>query len=128
MPCDWSDYYAFGMVKSPHQEILFQFDVWKESFLGHQMRSQMAKTIWWSRSPWGYFLAFDPTTQVAIVVSILVCCYIFFSSVMRVGKMLFSLAILLLQLALIAVVILMFLEYRDLISSTLQVLAEKLDL
>lgn len=129
-PRDWSEApEAFSKMKrSPQEEMLLQFAAWRDSLLGSHVRSHVATRVLHRFSLCNYFLALDSTTQLAIIVSLAVCGYIFFSSVLRVGRMLFSLAALLLLLFLAVIAVLIALEYRDVVLSALQLVTEKLDL
>lgn len=110
----------------PHDEVLSQLLHWQQVFLHRIPEAKVLRAVLSSWSPVEYLESLDGLTRLAVLSVLVLCAYVLFSSALRLGRMLFSLLLFLLQLILVFAVVLVAVQYRDPLGAMLQHLVAKL--
>jgi hypothetical protein len=111
-----------------HEQIVTQFLLWKETVLRTLPKAKLAHSAISAWSPWDYLLGLDGTTRFAVILALIVCSYVLFSSVWRFSRMIYSVSVFIMQLALVFVVVLFAMQYRELFTQLVTKIAQKLEL
>jgi hypothetical protein len=112
---------------SSQEQILAQILSWKHFLLSNIPKDKVSQlsSQWF---PWNYFLGLDTTTRFSVILAVIVCAYIFSSSVWRFGRMILTVLVFAIQLFLALGIIFGALQYRDSIASLLEQWAGKFGL